>query len=132
MHADVLDHFAARRRTFLALFGTLLHVLVVGKLSACLAALVACFGTRLADRGRQRPMPSCNVRCEGTNIPAIDAQFLGLEVFLLASCHEFFAMMVTGLALELAVCACLGAFVVVSTTMLVMVVLVIRMRVACG
>ena len=132
MHSGVLDHFAARRCAFFALFGTLLHVLVVGKLSACLAALVTGLGTRLADRGRESAMPSGNVRCEGTNIPAIDAQFLGLVVFLLSTCYEFFAMVVTALALKLAVCTCLGAFIVVSATMLVMVVLVIRVRIGCG
>ena len=82
--ADVLRHRFARLLALPALFGTRLHVLVVGELLARLRTLVTALRTALGHQGGLRPAPRTHLSAGGTARRTVLTLLEGRQVFLLA------------------------------------------------
>jgi hypothetical protein len=70
----------ASNRALRALGGTALHVLLVGELSALLAAVVASLGSSFADERWQLPVPRDDVGRDGADVAVIRAQLHRLDM----------------------------------------------------
>jgi hypothetical protein len=80
----MLKHVLARLLTFVTLFGTLLHVLIIRKLVARLSAPSAHIGTGSADLGRERSASGHDLGGRCTDIRTILARRQGRDMLALA------------------------------------------------
>lgn len=109
----VLDQLAALGGAFATRLSALLHMFVIGKLGARIGAHIARLGARVGNHRLERAVPSTNGGANAANRGAVLAKSHRVDMILLASNHEFLAMMAARLTIEDASHAGLGARVVV-------------------
>ena len=99
----MLKHVLARLLALVALFGTLLHVLVIRKFLARLGTASANVGAGRADLGRERSAAGRDLRGRRTDIRTILARLQGRDMFALALLKLVGAMSRAAIALPLAI-----------------------------